>query len=1287
MKRLFFGVKILVLGMVLVSGLAEAELIKEWTYAVYLDGDNNLEDAGIDDFLEMAEVGSSDKINIVVQFDRGWYDTSFGDWETTKRFYVTQGMTPIAGSGTDIGEANMGGSQTLIDFVDWAKTNYPAQKYALVLWNHGGGWRQKEGTRTKAVCWDDTDGDCLYMNEVKEALSKGGADLIGFDACLMGMAEVAYQIKDYADVAVFSQETEPEDGWPYNTILADLVGTPTMEAKELGKIIVEKYMESYGDEPDVTQSAVDLKQLGTVATKISNFADSLKYDYNILRKLRAKTDDCGAYADIFHFANSVSSTLPDQYIKDTANELKFALSDSIIAEGHGESHPNFHGMNIYFPEYKDEEYDDYVVNGVVDFTKDTAWDEFLVRYYGTPSTAMFTGSFTDKGIDTDNDSKYNYLELSLEVNVREEGDYVVYGNLELGNTTIGIGTYQFLIPGTQTINFQFKGEDIFGKGIDGPYRFMAKIDKNGLIDEFSGYTGTYTYTQFDVPGLFTGTYTDYGIDTNNNGLYDWLVIEPEVLIPEDGCYQISSNLYDQYGQSFAWSCNGMEFSQGTHTLQINFSGRDIYSSRIDGPYFFDLWIYSPTKGSTYTTELKGLTGTYTYTQFETAGILVGSISYSGTKTGYLYVLLCDEPEMTEDSIACYAMIKNPAFPQSYEIRNIDSGTYYIAALLAANGYDGPGIGDPVGIYGTLTTVFSFWQVIGTPTPVYIQEESVTAGIDFALTKEIISIVDVWDPTDDTAEEATLLTPTTLEQSHGPHTLSSTDLYDWYKIYMTAGITYNFNTVGGSGDNYGNLYDGPGDNYTCVAYNDDSEGNQQFSFSYQAENTQDYYLRIRAYSAGNSWSGYLRYSCIEIPPIEVPDIISVSNAEGGLGETITVPIRIQKNSLSIDAFGLDLIYDNTMLSFVGLSKGDLTSYFTYLGGNEIASGTIRIGGFDPKPIPADSTGIIAEAIFSVICEEEATSTLTLSALKDDIKGFGVITGIFTSFPHHGDVNNDSQITPDDALIAFKAYLDLCALTAWQRSVADRNRDGDVTPEDALITFKEYLCIKPLFARNPIKCSTTQIISVSNATEAPNSSIAIHIDLEGNDRQIDAFGLELLYDPNILVYKEVKPSILTENPNFFGGSVVSTGTLRIGWFRATAISTDSTGSSVDVIFDVKPDATGSCNLTLSNLKDDIKTAGTKSGKFTVKKAKALADNLLDVLVCPNPCRLSKDTFITFQNLTPQSTIRIFNIAGEEIERLPENEYKWTPPHNLASGVYIYLITNNQNQKATGKIGIIK
>ncbi|MEW6681018.1 MAG: S8 family serine peptidase, partial [bacterium] len=133
---------------------------KTWTFMVYLDADNDLESAAIDDFLEMSSIGSNDDINIVVQMDRiNGYNSSYGNWTGTKRFYITKNMTPIPENAySDIGEANMGDPDTLKNFINWAKSSYPAENYALVLWDHGSGWKTKalERRKPKAVCYDDT---------------------------------------------------------------------------------------------------------------------------------------------------------------------------------------------------------------------------------------------------------------------------------------------------------------------------------------------------------------------------------------------------------------------------------------------------------------------------------------------------------------------------------------------------------------------------------------------------------------------------------------------------------------------------------------------------------------------------------------------------------------------------------------------------------------------------------------------------------------------------------------------------------------------------------------------------------------------------------------------------------------------------------------------------------------------------------------------------------------------------------------------------------------------------
>ncbi len=190
--------------------VVDGDATDEWTYMVYLDGDNNLEGAGIDDFMEMSSVGSSPAVNIVVQFDRiTGYVSSYGDWTTCKRFLVTQGMTPTAANALiDLGECNMGDLNTLDAFVTWAMTDFPADNYALILWNHGSGWKSinnwvpwaddlkdaKDAGLTRGICVDNTNNDYLSLQETKVALTGKYVQLLGYDACLMHMIEVVYQV-------------------------------------------------------------------------------------------------------------------------------------------------------------------------------------------------------------------------------------------------------------------------------------------------------------------------------------------------------------------------------------------------------------------------------------------------------------------------------------------------------------------------------------------------------------------------------------------------------------------------------------------------------------------------------------------------------------------------------------------------------------------------------------------------------------------------------------------------------------------------------------------------------------------------------------------------------------------------------------------------------------------------------------------------------------------------------------------------------------------------------------
>ncbi|MEK7476764.1 MAG: FlgD immunoglobulin-like domain containing protein [Candidatus Coatesbacteria bacterium] len=137
-------------------------------------------------------------------------------------------------------------------------------------------------------------------------------------------------------------------------------------------------------------------------------------------------------------------------------------------------------------------------------------------------------------------------------------------------------------------------------------------------------------------------------------------------------------------------------------------------------------------------------------------------------------------------------------------------------------------------------------------------------VSVGATRSLSVYGDPWDPLDNTGAAGTLLAPATTTQTHGPHEVCTSDTYDWFRIPMTAGNLYHFDTVGGAGDNVGELYsDSTG--VFLVASDDQSGGGNQFSFEYQPAVTATYYLRVRARSFGASCSGLLTYWYAPPPP--------------------------------------------------------------------------------------------------------------------------------------------------------------------------------------------------------------------------------------------------------------------------------------------------------------------------------------------------------------------------------------------------------------------------------------
>ncbi len=361
----------------------------QWTIMVYMDGDNNLEGYGIDNFLQMASVGSTSNVNIVVQFDRiPGNDNRYDDWTTTKRYLVTQGMTPnIANAVSDIGEADMGDPSTLVSFVTWAQANYPANHYCVILWDHGAGWKHQHDIGTKGCCDDVTNGDRLTSAELRSAfntISNNGnnpIDLIGFDCCLMQMIEVEYQIQPYGHYMTASEETIPATGWKYDSTLQVLVGTPSMSPEALGAQFVSDYIASGGGQ---TLSTVNLQLLNDLRGHVSTLGSLLKNNAYRSQIAQAKSDvekyDDNDFVDLYHFAQLIYADINNDNVRTTAQSVMNDVNTIVTSENHDGGHTNSHGISIYVP------YTAYDTSyGNLQFAKDTLWDEFLNWFYKEPN--------------------------------------------------------------------------------------------------------------------------------------------------------------------------------------------------------------------------------------------------------------------------------------------------------------------------------------------------------------------------------------------------------------------------------------------------------------------------------------------------------------------------------------------------------------------------------------------------------------------------------------------------------------------------------------------------------------------------------------------------------------------------------------------------------------------------------------------------------------------------------------------------------------------------------------
>jgi hypothetical protein len=337
----------------------------KWTFLVFLNAANDLQEFGVLNVNQMEKVGSTADVNIVVQWKQAdCADCGSPAWVSTRRYYVTRDTNTGTISSQlveDLGPGvDMGDWRELSSFVRWAQQRYPADRYALVVWNHGAGWRNTRAAgevALRSVSIDDDTGNEIQTWQLPQALNTSPRmDLLIFDASLMQMTEVAYEVREMAAYMVGSEESPPGEGYYYDSFLADLATSPTMTPRELATQIVNRTIEKYGSYGNITQSAVDLSRVQTLAERLNGFGNMLmlhsasNQSAVVSARRNAESYLYRDNKDLWHYAELVRANATTTALRASAADVQQALKAAVVAEAHGALHPNSNGLSIYVPD-------------------------------------------------------------------------------------------------------------------------------------------------------------------------------------------------------------------------------------------------------------------------------------------------------------------------------------------------------------------------------------------------------------------------------------------------------------------------------------------------------------------------------------------------------------------------------------------------------------------------------------------------------------------------------------------------------------------------------------------------------------------------------------------------------------------------------------------------------------------------------------------------------------------------------------------------------------------------
>lgn len=381
------------------------------TVMVYLCGTDLESKHGMatSDLSEMCKAKLSDKVNVIV------YTGGCKEWKNDIVSNSKNQIYQVKDGGLVLLEKDMGNSSmtkpsNLADFIKYCTKNFPANRQELILWDHGSGSINGYGYDEK-----NASSGSMTLAGINEALKSANTkfDFIGFDACLMATVENAIMLTQYADYMIASEETEPGIGWYYTNWLTKLSENTSIDTIDLGKIIVDDFVDVCGKKcvgQKTTLSLTDLAELEmTVPDELKTFAKSTNEliknnEYKAVSDARSNTKEFAQSSkidqiDFVHFAKNLNTSEGKKLASVLTEAVKYNRTASCVS--------NAYGLSIYFPYQKASKVDQ-VVNTYENIGMDSEYARVIQEFaslevsgqisQGGNNTAM--PSLTGTGLDS-----------------------------------------------------------------------------------------------------------------------------------------------------------------------------------------------------------------------------------------------------------------------------------------------------------------------------------------------------------------------------------------------------------------------------------------------------------------------------------------------------------------------------------------------------------------------------------------------------------------------------------------------------------------------------------------------------------------------------------------------------------------------------------------------------------------------------------------------------------------------------------------------------------------------